>query len=106
MRRAETDAALNPLIKGVLSSGASGKNVLVIDVGGTSVKILATKQTEVRSFRSGRTLTPTRMVSGVKKLVTDWTYEVVSIGYPGPVLGGRCELPAPLPKLGGAVFCL
>jgi polyphosphate glucokinase len=89
MRRAEADAALNFLIKGVLSSGASGKNVLVIDVGGTSVKILATKQTEVRSFRSGRTLTPTRMVSGVKKLVTDWTYEVVSIGYPGPVLGGR-----------------
>ena len=89
MRRAEADAALNSLIKGVLSSGASGKNVLVIDVGGTSVKILATKQTEVRSFRSGRTLTPTRMVSGVKKLVTDWTYEVVSIGYPGPILGGR-----------------
>jgi polyphosphate glucokinase len=89
MRRAEADAALNPLIKGVLSSGTSGKNVLVIDVGGTSVKILATRQTEVRSFRSGRTLTPTRMVSGVKKLVTDWTYEVVSIGYPGPVLGGR-----------------
>ena len=89
MRRAEADAALNSLIKGVLSSGASGKNVLVIDVGGTSVKILATRQTEVRSFRSGRTLTPTRMVSGVKKIVRDWTYEVVSIGYPGPVLGGR-----------------
>jgi len=89
MRRAEADAALNSLIKGVLSSGASGKNVLVIDVGGTSVKILATRQTEVRSFRSGPTLTPTRMVSGVKKIVRDWTYEVVSIGYPGPVLGGR-----------------
>jgi polyphosphate glucokinase len=77
------------LIKDVLASGPSGKKVLVIDVGGTSVKILATGQTEIRSFRSGPTLTPGWMVSGVKKLAADWTYEVVSIGYPGPVLGGR-----------------
>ena len=82
-------AALGFLIKDVLASGPSGKKVLVIDVGGTSVKILASGQTEIRSFRSGPTLTPGRMVSGVKKLAADWTYEVVSIGYPGPVLGGR-----------------
>jgi polyphosphate glucokinase len=63
--------------------------VLVIDVGGTGVKILATGQAESRSFRSGPTLTPNRMVSGVKKLAADWAYDVVSIGYPGPVLGGR-----------------
>ena len=63
--------------------------VLVIDVGGTAVKILATDQTESRSFLSGRTLTPSRMVSGVRKLAADWTYDVVSIGYPGPVLHGR-----------------
>jgi polyphosphate glucokinase len=87
MRHAPADAALT-LIKDV-ASRASVANVLVIDVGGTSVKVLATGQTEVRSFRSGPTLTPGRMVSGVKKLAADWTYEVVSIGYPGPVLGGR-----------------
>jgi polyphosphate glucokinase len=62
---------------------------LVVDVGGTSVKILATGQNEHRSFPSGPTLTPRRMVSGVKKLAWDWTYAVVSIGYPGPVLHGR-----------------
>jgi polyphosphate glucokinase len=62
---------------------------LVVDVGGTSVKILATGQNEHRSFPSGPTLTPRRMVSGVKKLARDWTYAVVSIGYPGPVLHGR-----------------
>jgi polyphosphate glucokinase len=62
---------------------------LVVDVGGTSVKILATGQNERRSFPSGPTLTPRRMVSGVKKLAGDWTYHVVSIGYPGPVLQGR-----------------
>jgi polyphosphate glucokinase len=72
----------------VVSSGVT-KSVLVIDVGGTSVKILATGHGQSRSFRSGPTLTPTQMVSRVKKLAADWIYEVVSIGYPGPVLGGR-----------------
>ena len=63
--------------------------VLVIDVGGTAVKILATGQTKNRSFLSGPTLTPGRMVSKVKKLAADWTYDTVSIGYPGPVLHAR-----------------
>jgi len=67
----------------------SAKKVLVVDVGGTSVKILATGQTERRSFPSGPTLTPRRMVSGVKKLARGWTYDMISIGYPGPVLHGR-----------------
>ncbi len=68
---------------------SSAKNVLVVDVGGTSVKILATGQSERRSFLSGPTLTPRRMVSEVKKLAKDWMYDVASIGYPGPVLRGR-----------------
>jgi polyphosphate glucokinase len=63
--------------------------VLVVDVGGASVKILATGQTERRSFPSGPTLTPRRMVAGVKKLARGWTYDVVSVGYPGPVLHCR-----------------
>jgi polyphosphate glucokinase len=70
-------------------TAASVKDVLVIDVGGTSVKILATGQTECRSFHSGPALTPAQMVSGVKRLAADWAYDVVSIGYPGPVLRGR-----------------
>jgi polyphosphate glucokinase len=63
--------------------------VLVVDVGGTSIKILATGQDERRSFPSGPTMTPRQMVLGVKKLARDWKYNVVSIGYPGPVLHGR-----------------
>ena len=63
--------------------------VLVVDVGGTSVKILATGQDEHRSFPSRPTLTPRQMVSGVKKLARRWNYDAVSIGYPGPVLHGR-----------------
>jgi polyphosphate glucokinase len=68
---------------------SSARKVLVVDVGGTSVKILATGQNERRSFPSGPTLTPRQMVSGVKQLAQGWMYDVVSIGYPGPVLRGR-----------------
>ncbi len=67
----------------------SAKTVLVIDVGGSSVKILATGQGDHRSFPSGPKLTPEEMISGVKKLAGDWSYDVASIGYPGPVSGGR-----------------
>jgi len=64
-------------------------NVLVVDVGGTHVKILATGQTEKREFESGPGLTAQTMVASVRKLAADWTYDVVSIGYPGPVLRNR-----------------
>ena len=60
------------------------KNVLVIDIGGTHVKVLATGQDARREFDSGPALTPKRMVSEVRKFVSDWKYQVVSIGYPGP----------------------
>lgn len=64
-------------------------NVLVIDIGGTHVKVLATGQDAHREFDSGPELTPKGMVSGVRKLVADWKYDLVSIGYPGPVLPNR-----------------
>ena len=89
MRQPQEDAALTSMIEAMVASPTSSKKVLVIDVGGTSVKILASGQREVRSFHSGRKLTPERMVLGVKKLAADWKYDVVSIGYPGPVLGGQ-----------------
>jgi polyphosphate glucokinase len=75
--------------QGKAARTSSARNVLVVDVGGTSVKILATGQKVHRSFPSGPKLTPRQMVSGVKKLAADWSYDVVSIGYPGPVLRGR-----------------
>jgi polyphosphate glucokinase len=61
-------------------------NVLVVDVGGTHVKILATGQHEPMKFLSGPTLTAKQMVAGVRKLARGWQYDVVSIGYPGPVM--------------------
>jgi polyphosphate glucokinase len=63
--------------------------VLAVDVGGTNVKVLATGQTEPRRFPSGPKMTAKKMVSGVKAIAKDWMYDVVAIGYPGPVLRDR-----------------
>jgi polyphosphate glucokinase len=59
--------------------------ILVVDVGGSHVKILASGQTTVRRMESGPTLTPKQMVDGVKALAKGWKYDRVSIGYPGVV---------------------
>jgi polyphosphate glucokinase len=67
---------------------AAGK-VLVVDVGGSHVKILATGQRESRKFVSGPDLTPRQMVAGVKQLARGWKYDVIAMGYPGPVRRGR-----------------
>src|SRR5215813_4934232 len=63
--------------------------VLVVDVGGTHVKVLVTGEKAHREFSSGPTLTAEQMVAGVKAVAAGWTYDAVSIGYPGPVLNGR-----------------
>lgn len=63
--------------------------VLVVDVGGTHVKVLATGQKEPRKIVSGPTMTPSQMVKEVKRATQDWKYDVVSIGFPGPVIHGR-----------------
>jgi len=67
----------------------SSRRVLVIDVGGTNVKLLATGQTTERKFPSGLTLTPQQMVDTTLQTTADWDYDVVSIGYPGPVVQNR-----------------
>jgi polyphosphate glucokinase len=64
-------------------------NVLVVDVGGTHVKILATGQKQHREFPSGPKLSAKQMVAGVKKAANDWKYDAVSIGYPGVVINNR-----------------
>ena len=63
--------------------------VLVVDIGGTNVKILATGEKTPRKFPSGETLTPKKMVAGVTALAGEWKYDAVAIGYPGRVHGGR-----------------
>jgi len=63
--------------------------ILSIDVGGTYVKMMLSSGSEKRRFQSGPTLTAEKMAAKVKELTRDWDYDVVSIGYPGPVVHGR-----------------
>jgi polyphosphate glucokinase len=59
--------------------------ILVIDIGGTNVKLLATGEVEPRKIPSGKDLTPAKMLQQVAKAAANWDYEGVSIGYPGLV---------------------
>ena len=61
----------------------------MIDVGGTSVKLMASGHEGFRKFPSGRTLTAAKMVSGVLAATGDWEYEAISLGFPGLVREGR-----------------
>ncbi len=62
---------------------------LVIDIGGTNVKVLATGRKGPVKIPSGRDMTPQKMVSAIHSTVPDWRFDTVSIGYPGPVLKGK-----------------
>jgi len=68
-------------------------NVLVVDIGGTNVKLWKTGEADKLKFPSGKLLDPGQLVKQVKKLTTDWTFERVSIGYPGQVANGRDRWP-------------
>ena len=59
--------------------------ILVVDVGGSHVKVALSGVAEVRRFRSGKDLTPEACVRQVLAETNDWTFEVVSLGYPGRV---------------------
>jgi polyphosphate glucokinase len=66
-----------------------GKKILVVDVGGTHIKVLATGRKEPVKIPSGPKMTPKKMVKEVREATKDWNYSVVSIGYPGPVVHGH-----------------
>src|SRR5258706_4433368 len=64
----------------------SQMKVLVIDVGGTHVKLLVSGKRTPRKFDSGPDMTPQRMVKNVLEATKDWQYDRVSVGYPGPTV--------------------
>jgi polyphosphate glucokinase len=71
--------------------------ILVIDVGGTNIKIKVSDQPEPRKFPSGPTLSAQQMVEGVLTHTTDLPFDAVTIGFPGPVLQGKiCQEPVNL----------
>jgi polyphosphate glucokinase len=63
--------------------------ILVIDIGGTHIKILASGQRTPRKVDSGPKMTAKKMAAWVKDAAKDWPHDVASIGYPGPVVHGR-----------------
>jgi len=74
-----------------MNGGQTGKSpkVLVIDVGGTHIKLLATGEKVARKIASGPSMTPSKMVREVTNCAKDWTFDCVSLGYPGPVIHGH-----------------
>lgn len=66
--------------------------VLVVDVGGTHVKLLATGRRVPLQLDSGPTLTPRRLVRDVLAATRGWRFDVITLGYPGPVRDGRPAL--------------
>jgi polyphosphate glucokinase len=65
------------------------KKILVVDVGGTHVKLLASGQKDPVNIDSGPKMTAAKMVKAVRKVTAGWDYSGVSIGYPGPVIHGH-----------------
>ena len=64
------------------------KRILVIDIGGTHVKLMISRAKK-RKFKSGPKLTPREMVKQIKVEIERWKYDAISIGFPSPVRDGR-----------------
>jgi predicted NBD/HSP70 family sugar kinase len=67
----------------------NSQRILVLDVGGTHVKVLVTGMKKEIELESGPSMTPRAMVRGVKQALKGAAYDAVSIGYPGPVVHGK-----------------
>ena len=72
-----------------MPSEADSPAVLAVDVGGSHVKILASGETEPRRLPSGPMLSPHEMVAGVIDAAEGWAWDVVAVGVPAVVMGGR-----------------
>lgn len=77
------------MIKAKGAMAKSSLRILVIDVGGTNIKVQAAGQKQPRKIPSGPGMTAEDMVRDVKAATRDWKYDRISIGYPGPVAAGR-----------------
>jgi hypothetical protein len=65
------------------------KKVLVIDVGGSNVKMMISQEEKRRKFESGPKLTPEEAVKQIKNATSDWDFDAVAIGFPAPVRDGK-----------------
>jgi polyphosphate glucokinase len=72
-------------LRGVLQYKAV-MEVLVIDVGGSGVKLTTSNVEEKRRFKSQDDLSPRSLVEQVQGATADWSYDAIALGYPGLVL--------------------
>jgi polyphosphate glucokinase len=70
-------------------NGTQSRKVLVVDIGGSHLKIIATGEHQQRRAESGSGMTARKMVDAVKEMAQGWDYDVVTLGYPGPVTHNR-----------------
>jgi polyphosphate glucokinase len=71
------------------NGGAEAPVVLVIDVGGSNIKLRKSDSPHTLKFKSGSEMTPGKMVGEALALTAKWKYDVVSIGFAGPVVHGK-----------------
>ena len=70
---------------------SSSKVVLVVDVGGSNIKLMLSDSTDRIKFPSGPLFTPRQLMAGIQKHACDWQYDAVSLGLPIPSVRARIE---------------
>ena len=78
-----------PPTKAAPTAEAPKQNILVIDVGGTNLKLIDSNHAEPVKIPSGTTMTAARAVAEIKNATKDWGCTAISMGYPGPVVNGK-----------------
>jgi hypothetical protein len=68
------------------------KKILVIDIGGSNVKLMISTRAKRRKFPSGLNLTPAQFIRKTKEAVADWKFDAIAIGFPAPVKNGRIAM--------------
>ncbi len=64
------------------------RRILVIDIGGSNVKLMISAEEKRRKFPSGRDLTPAQAMKGIREITADWEYDAVSVGFPSAMRNG------------------
>ncbi|HEX2970224.1 MAG TPA: hypothetical protein VHO46_14090 [Bacteroidales bacterium] len=78
--------------------------ILVIDVGGTLIKVSSSEHPEMIKIKSDTSMTPGKMVSKVIGKTGKWQFDAITIGYPGAVIHGHIVVASDLQKDGAMTF--
>jgi predicted NBD/HSP70 family sugar kinase len=64
------------------------RKILVVDIGGTHVKLLMSLRDE-REFPSGPRMGPKQFLARFEETARDWKFDATSIGFPVPIRNGQ-----------------